>query len=110
GKFAISNIGMPSLGTRPAPGNCTATCLEFEFRTMAPISNDGENSTVPIWNGAVIRTEACPCCDGVSCKGAASKFGTSCNPPTVKEGEPVAVGRCCWEGVNRTLPSAPPAG
>src|SRR5439155_1412566 len=34
---------MPSPGTRPAPGNCTATCLEFEFRTMAAISNDGEN-------------------------------------------------------------------
>ena len=51
-----------------------------------------------------------PCCDGVSWTDVASKFGTSCDPSTINEGEPAAVGFCCRDGVIRILPKAPPVG
>src|SRR5207248_3862145 len=86
-KFAISNVGAPSAAPGLALGNCTKTCLEFEFRTMEAISSDGENSIVLIWHGTVTKTVACSCCDGVSWTGVASKLETSCNPATANEGE-----------------------
>src|SRR6266567_3003417 len=109
-KFPISKIGAlsPELGF--APGNWTETCLEFESSTTDAISNDGENSIVLISNGTVTRTEALACCDGVSWTDVPSKFGTSCDPSTVNEGEPTAVGFCCRDGVIRILPKAPPVG
>ncbi len=45
-KFAISNIGVPSPAVEAAPGNCTITSLEVEFRTTDAISNEAENSIV----------------------------------------------------------------
>ena len=58
---------------RPAVGICTDTCFEFELRTIEEISKEGENSTVAIWKRPVTCTEACPCCEGVSCTAPASE-------------------------------------
>jgi len=52
--LAISKTGAPSIALGPAPGNCTETFFELEVRTMEAISKEGENSTVEIWNAAVI--------------------------------------------------------
>src|SRR5262249_39162609 len=106
--LAISNIGAPSVG--PVPGNCTTTCFEFEFSVTDPISSVGENSTVLIWNGTVMNTDARPCGEGVSCTGAVSEFGTTCNPATANDGMPPMTGRCCWDGTTRMVPSVPATG
>src|SRR5207249_9497015 len=90
----------------PAPGNGTTACLELEFRMTDAISSDGENSSVLIWNGTVMNTEARPCGDGVTWTGAVSELGTSSNPATANDGMPVRVGLCCWEGTTRMVPSA----
>src|SRR3954453_843432 len=103
-RLEISNRGAPSM-LPAAPGNCTATCLPLAFRTIEAISKEGDNSTVAIWNEPVTRTDAC--CEGVSGTGADSKFETSCNPATVKEGEPTTFGLCCDDGARRRVPRPP---
>ena len=108
-KFAISNVGAPSRGLGPAPGNCRRTCLEFELRTTDAISSEGANSIVVIWHGTVTKTVACPGWDGVSWTGAASEFDTSCRPATATEDEPLTAGRCC-DGNIRIVPRALPSG
>src|SRR5215211_3335085 len=100
----MSKTGAPSTALGPDPGSCTLTDLEVAFRTIDAISKEGENSTVAIWNGAVTCTEACPCCEGVNCTGAASAPETSWSAAILKLGELITPGRCCCEGVNRIVP------
>jgi len=72
------------------------------------ISREGANSSVVIWNGTVMRTDARPCRDGVSWTGAVSEFGTTCNPATANDGK-----RQAWASAvrrnHRIVPSAPEA-
>ena len=107
--FAISNTGAPSTALGPAPGNCTETLFDVAFNTIDAISNDGENSTVAIWKRPVTCTEACPCCDGVSCTAPLSAPERSWRPAMLNEGVLITLGRCCCEGVSRIMPSPPPA-
>ncbi len=81
--------------TALAPANCTDTCFEFEFRTSEAISNDGENSTVAIWNEPVTSTGVWSAATVSIARGAAAKFETVANRATVNEGEPRRLGRCC---------------
>src|SRR5438105_15442981 len=74
------------------------------------ISREGANSSVVIWNGTVIRTDARPCCYGVSWTGAVSELGITCNPATANDGKPPGAGLCCCDGTIRIMPRAPEAG
>src|SRR5206468_12025004 len=74
------------------------------------ISSEGANSSVVIWNGTVMRTDARPCCEGESWTGAVSELGTTCNPATANDAKPPGGGLCCCDGTIRILPSAPAAG
>jgi hypothetical protein len=106
--FDTSKTGAPSTALGPAPGNCTETFFEVEFKTIEAISNDGENSTVAIWKRPVTWTDACPCCDGVIWTAPLSAPDRSWRPATLKAGELITPGRCCCYGVRRIMPIALP--
>jgi hypothetical protein len=93
--LAISKTGAPSTALGPAPGNCTDTLFEVEFKTSEAISKEGENSTVAIWNLPVTCTEACPCCEGVSWTAPESEPERSWSPAMLNAGELITLGRCC---------------